>query len=146
MSTRGQGLAKIHVASMQCAHLVYACNCIYLCIAEAVSFGYFWAESGSNWANIRLWLLLLMSVASRGEDTEEELSDKHPGNILHFPHLPVYTLRKGLRAPLVHCWLHHCLLRLPSLLQAWGIYLERDLGKDTFCSWALVWMCCCEHS
>lgn len=113
-------------------------TCAYLFIWSSVLFGYCRTESWSNWADTRLWLILLMSDASRGEDTERKNCQTNIQVTSFIPptsSLPLCLsiLRKGLSAPLVQRWLHHCLLRLLSLLQVCRIYLERDLGKDSFC-------------
>ncbi len=108
-----------------CTRFMHAilCMCAYLCTWGSWLFGCCRAEPWSNWADIRLWLILLMSTASRGEDTERkncqtktQVTSFIPPRLLASS-LPLCTHRKGFSAPLVHCWLHHCLLRLLSLLQ-----------------------------
>lgn len=73
-----------------------------------------------NWASIRLWLILLMRAASRGEDAERK-NCQTKTQVTSFipptsPRLFLCTHRKGFSAPLVHFWLHHCLLGLLSVL------------------------------
>lgn len=129
-------LLSVHICFM---HAIYA----YLFIWGSVLFGYCRTESWSNWADTRLWLILLMSDASRGEDTERKNCQTNTQVTSFIPPtssspLSLSILRKEFSAPLVHRWLHHCLLRLLSLLQVYRIYLERDLGKDSFCSLSLI--------
>lgn len=61
-------LLSVHI----CFIHVILCMCAYVCTWGSVLFSCCWAEPQSNWAGIRLWLILLMSAASRGEDTERK--------------------------------------------------------------------------
>lgn len=68
-------------------------TCAYLFIWSSVLFGYCRAASWSNWADTRLWLILLMSDASRGEDTERKNCQTNI-QVTSFipPHLPITSL------------------------------------------------------
>lgn len=123
-------LVSVHICFMHAIVFTRA----YLFIWSSVLFGYCRTESWSNWADTRLWLILLMSDASRGEDTERKNCQTNIQVTSFIPPtssspLCLSILRKGFSAPLVHRWLHHCLLRLLSLLQVCRIYLEEIWEK-----------------
>lgn len=109
---------NVHTCFLHAGLCVHA----YLFTRGSWLFGCCRAQPQSNWADIRLWLILLMSAASRGEGTERRNCQTNiqvtsfipPPLLASAP--PVCTHRKEFSDPPVPCWLHHCVLRLLTLL------------------------------
>lgn len=76
----------VRVALVLCMQFLFMCA--NLCTWGSVLFGCCWAKPWSNWAGIRLLINIVDESCQQGwRHREEELSDKHPGNILHSPRL-----------------------------------------------------------
>lgn len=134
---------------LPCAATIRVCTLVlcmqfdaYSCTWGSWLFGCCRAEPQFNWADIRLWLILLMSAASRGEDTERKKCQTNNQVTSFIPPaaaLPLCTHRKGFSGPLVPCWLHHCLLRLLSLLR--GEFTFRENWEKTILAAGLIYKC-----